>query len=258
MICKICNSKTEKKFSVKILHNYDAEYFQCAKCGFLFAADPYWLDEAYKSAINISDTGIMGRNLHFSKVVSVIIYFLFNKDGKFLDYAGGYGIFTRLMRDIGFDFYWHDPYCKNLLSRGFEYNASMKEEIKVITAFEVFEHLVNPINEIKKMLDISPNIFFSTELLSNPVPGPEEWWYFGFEHGQHVSFYSHKTLIFIAEKFGLYFYSYRDVHLFTKRNLSFSLFKILILLSKFGLFSYVKRNLKSKTWDDHLLFAKRE
>jgi len=52
----------------------------------------------------------MSRNISSSKITAVILFFLFKKFGKFLDFGGGYGIFTRLMRDIGFDFYWYDPH----------------------------------------------------------------------------------------------------------------------------------------------------
>ncbi len=256
MTCKICGSKAEKKFDAKVMYKYDAEYFYCSKCGFLFAGNPYWLGEAYQSAINISDTGIMIRNLYFSKVVSTLIYFLFDKNKEFVDYAGGYGIFTRLMRDAGFNFYWQDLHCENLLSRGFEYRSESHKNVELVTAFEVFEHLVNPLEEIKKMLGISNNLVFSTLLLSKPIPEPRDWWYYGFEHGQHISFYSKNALNFIAQKFGLHFYSYKDVHLFTKRKLNESLLKTLIIFSKRGLYSYVKRNLKSKIWDDHLLLQK--
>jgi len=256
MICRICNSGTETLFKALLLNKYEVQYYKCNRCGYLYTEEPYWLEESYKSAINIYDTGILERNLYYSKVVSVLIYFLFNKDGKFVDYAGGYGIFTRLMRDIGFDFYWYDPYSQNLLARGFEYKKSLNKEFELITAFEVFEHLVNPLDEIEKMFDISENIIFSTILLPNPTPKPKNWWYYGFEHGQHISFFSDDTLKFIAKKLGLFFYSYKDVHLLTKRKINNFLFKRLILFSKIGLFSYIKRNLTSKTWEDHLLLKK--
>jgi len=38
-----------------------------------------------------------------------------NPDGIFLDYAAGYGLFVRLMRDAGYNFRWSDLYCQNLL-----------------------------------------------------------------------------------------------------------------------------------------------
>lgn len=256
MNCKICKNVANILFQETILNKYRIKYYHCGKCGFLQTEDPYWLNESYKSAINISDTGIMERNLYYSKVVSVLLYFFFNRKAKFLDYAGGYGIFTRLMRDIGFDFYWQDLHCDNLISRGFEYNPELTKNVELLTAFEVFEHLVNPFEEIRKMIEISGNIVFSTQILPSQPPEPKQWWYYGFEHGQHVSFYSHKSLSFIAEKMGLNFYSYKDVHMFTKKNFSYSLFKSLILLTKLGLFLYVKKKLKSKTWEDHLLFTK--
>jgi hypothetical protein len=253
MICKICGSKAEKRFDVKVIRKYDAEYFYCNECGFLFASNPFWLDEAYQSAINISDTGIMGRNIYFSKLVSLIIYFFFDKKGKFVDYAGGYGIFTRLMRDIGLDFYWQDPYCENLLARGFEYDSLSKEEINLITAFEVFEHLVDPLDEIDKMLKISNNIVFSTVLLPSQIPAPGEWWYYGLDHGQHVSFYSEKTIKVISKHFNLNLYSFGDIFVFTKKELSSFVLSLIQFLFHFGLFSVVSFKIKSKTDSDFRL-----
>ncbi|MBK7438832.1 MAG: hypothetical protein IPK94_03535 [Saprospiraceae bacterium] len=52
------------------------------------------------------------------------------------------------MRDYGFDYYWSDNYCQNLLARGFE--AKQNEYFDAITAFELFEHILNPLEEVKK------------------------------------------------------------------------------------------------------------
>ena len=57
------------------------------------------------------------------------------------------------------------------------------------------------------MLKISKNILFTTTLLPSPVPKPGTWWYYGLEHGQHVSFYSLETLQSIAKHFNLHFFS---------------------------------------------------
>jgi len=65
-------------------------------------------------------------------------------------------------------------------------------KIDVITAFEIFEHFVNPLEDLEKIFSISHNVIFSTELLPNPVPKPNEWWYYGLEHGQHISFTQNK------------------------------------------------------------------
>ena len=188
--------------------------------------------------------------------MSILIYFFYDRGKKFLDYAGGYGIFTRMMRDVGFDFYWDDPFCENTLAKGFEYNSSDINSIQLLTAFEVFEHLVNPVNELEKMLKISKNIVFSTILIPDPLPKPDEWWYYAFEHGQHISFYSKKTLEILAGKFNLHFYGYKELFLFTEKKFSRIIFNSVMSLNKIGLFMFVKKLLKSKTMGDHFYLIK--
>lgn len=252
MICKICNSNTQQVFTSKILKKYDVKYFKCNSCGYLFTGEPFWLDEAYSRSINLSDTGLLDRNIYFSKVLSVIIFFCFNKNGTFLDYAGGYGVFTRLMRDIGFDFYWHDPFTKNLFANGFEVDLDSNQRFELLTAFEVFEHLIYPKGELEKMLQFSDTIVFSTELMRQEIPDPEEWWYYGFNHGQHVSFYTEKTLKTLANQYKLNYYNVEGVHILTKRNLNRTFLVLMKKLRNYGLYQIVKKLSKGKTFSDHL------
>jgi hypothetical protein len=251
LLCKVCGQTVSHQFSVKILNKYVGDYYKCSNCLFLFAGDPFWLKEAYKNPINLTDTGLVNRNISFHKILSVLIYLLYDRQGRFLDYAGGYGIFTRLMRDTGFDFYWYDLYCENLMAKGFEYDMNLNEKIEVLTAFEVLEHLENPIPEIEKMLTYSHNIILSTELLPFPIPDPENFWYYGFDHGQHISFYSPATLIFIARKFGLNYYNLGSLHLFTPKIFSLIYLKSLKKTAKL-LYPFIKLNMKSRMFDDHL------
>jgi hypothetical protein len=249
MICKICNSNTQQVFTSKILKKYDVKYFKCNNCGYLFTEEPFWLEEAYSRSINLSDTGLLDRNIYFSKVLSVLIYFCFNKNGSFLDNAGGYGVFTRLMRDVGYNFYWHDRYTQNLFANGFEKDLKSDSRFEMITAFEVFEHLVNPKEDIEKMLQLSDTIVFSTELLPKEIPDPKEWWYYGFNHGQHISFYTENTLMMIASNLKLNYYRFSNLHILTKIRIS--AFKI--FLNKFyniGLSQFVKKNMISKIQSD--------
>lgn len=252
MICKICNYESKNIFSAKIIKKYNINYFYCDNCGFLFTEEPYWLKEAYNSAINISDTGIMNRNINFSIIASNIIYYFFDYKKTFLDYAGGYGIFVRLMRDIGFDFKWQDNFSQNLLARGFEY--CQNDKIDLITAFEVFEHFVNPIEEIEKILNISKNILFSTTLLPKIIPNSNDWWYYGLNHGQHISFYSLKTFKYLAKKYNLNYYSDgKSIHFLTNKKINPILFKFFISKFKIIFCLLIKIKLKSKIWKDHLL-----
>jgi Methyltransferase domain len=248
MNCRICEKETGKSFEGNMLNKHMISYFYCNNCGFLQTEEAYWLKEAYKDPINMTDTGIIQRNIWLSKVTSSLIFFLFDKSAKFLDFAGGYGIFTRLMRDRSFDFYWHDPYTENIFAKGFEYQK--KEEIDLLTTFESFEHFVEPMKEIQKITEISSNILFTTELLPNPIPEPDKWWYYGLEHGQHIGFYSIKTLNYIAKKFNLRFYTNgKDVHLFTKKKINKVLFFCLLKFHKvFAVLS--QKGMSSKTIED--------
>jgi len=253
MKCKICNQENKSIFNGIILNKYDIQYYHCSKCNFMQTEEPYWIAEAYSESINIQDTGYIHRNLLFSSKLTILLSLFFNKQGVFLDYAGGYGVFVRLMRDIGFDFCWDDKFTQNMFVKGFEYDSLIK--IEAITTFESFEHFVEPLDEIEKMLSISKNIIFSTELLPSNVPKTEDWWYYGIAHGQHISFYSIKTFEFIAKKYDLKYINLGNLHILTEKQIS--KFKLQILkFTRLGLHKYLQKKLKSKTWDDYLKMSK--
>ena len=67
--------------------------------------------------------------------------FFYKKNEKFLDYGGGSGLFVRLMREKGFNFYYYYKYSLNIFAKGFEVDLKNNFSFEVITVFEVFEHL---------------------------------------------------------------------------------------------------------------------
>jgi hypothetical protein len=216
MNCKICKIENNEIFKWTVLWKYNVSYFHCENCWFLQTEEPYWLEECYNSPIDSQDTWILIRNSYLSKITSIVIKFFFDSQASFLDYAWGFWIFTRIMRDIWFDYYWTDKYASNLLARWFEYSW---QNIELISTFESFEHFVEPLKDVENILKISKNILFTTELLPNHIPKPDEWWYYWLAHWQHVSFYSTKTLFFIANKYHLNFYSnWSNIHLLTNKK----------------------------------------
>ena len=106
---------------------------------------------AYSEAINDSDPGIMARNLANRNIVLATLFTLGQLDERVIDCAGGYGILVRLLRDLGIDAFWSDLYCKNLVARGFEYATGVG--CGLVTAFESFEHYVNPSAELDRLFD---------------------------------------------------------------------------------------------------------
>lgn len=221
MKSKITNGETEFLFSTNVLGKYNVKYYRCIETGFIQTEDPYWLDEAYSSAIASLDLGLLYRNIKLVDATKKILTNNFNVEKKFLDYAGGYGIFTRLMRDNGYDFYHHDKFCENIFAKYFELeNAYETKGFETLTAFEVFEHLTNPLEEISAMLEFSNSILFSTELVPvKKIESPADWWYFVPETGQHISFYTKKSLDKIGEILGLQVFSNNaNLHLLTRRK----------------------------------------
>lgn len=204
------------------MEKYPVKYIQCSMCEFIQTEKPYWLDEAYASAITSIDVGLVFRNVHFSNTMPSILDSFSNMNDAYLDYGGGYGMFVRMMRDKGYNFYLQDKYAENLFAKRFTINDFPgSEKFMALTAFEVFEHLENPMDELHKMFALSDTLIFSTELQpQNNFKDSSEWWYFMPETGQHISFYSLKALEFIANRFDCKLYSNgTNLHLLTKQHL---------------------------------------
>ena len=216
MKCKICGSDSDLFGEAIVLEKHRACFYRCRDCGFIQVQDPHWLAEAYDEAITKSDIGLAGRNFKRSRQTGQLLTACFDAGGRFVDFGGGYGLFVRLMRDQGFDFYRYDPLCPNLFADRFD--ADPDAAYDLLTAWEVFEHLEDPLAEIEKMASLSRTLFFSTNLLPRTPRNLDDWWYYGLEHGQHISFYSERTLQVIAGTFGLQLgYSNGFLHLLSDR-----------------------------------------
>jgi len=221
--CKVCANETKILFKTTVLNKYNVQYFKCINCGFIQTEEPYWLEEAYSSAIALLDIGVVSRNLEFSSLSENLIINHFNPHAKFIDYGGGYGLFVRLMRDKGFDFYRQDSFCENIFAEYFDCtDLAENTEFELLTTFEVFEHLKKPHSDIKKMFGYSNSILFSTVLVpSEAISSPDDWWYFVPETGQHIAFYTLASLGVIAQKNNCYLYSNKkNLHLLSQKKIN--------------------------------------
>jgi len=199
--CRLCGSGAVPLFEKTLLGRHRAVYFQCGACGLTQTEEPTWLDEAYASPIAAADTGVLARNLGARRLVATFLHLMGVRDEIGLDYAGGYGLFVRLMRDAGFSFYWSDPFAANLFARGFEWRPE-RGAPRVVTAFEVMEHWVRPLAEFRALAALGPDwIVTSTELHSGERPSPD-WHYLVPETGQHVAFYRPETLARLGREAG--------------------------------------------------------
>lgn len=242
-------------FEAFVLKKHAALYEMCNGCNFLRARNPTWLAEAYSSAIAAADTGLVMRNISVALKISSALFWLFGErgEGPYLDAAGGYGMLVRMMRDAGFNFYWSDRYCENLMARGFEYSPAIGS-CRTVTAIEVMEHLTDPLEFVASTLQESgaESLIFTTELHEG-FPPKQDWWYYTFPTGQHVAFYSYGTLVTLGHKLGLNFISANGLHVLSRKHMSLRKLRwatnpVFARVSSL----MIRRLLGSRTWTDHL------
>lgn len=205
--CKVCQEPAAAYASVEVRNSHKTEIFACSVCGFVYLEPVYWLEEAYRIPITPLDVGYVSRNLAAARYLSRLLGDKTVRSNFFVDFGGGCGLLVRLMRDRGFRFHLYDRYKQNIFAWNCDADPSTFGSYRAVTAIEVFEHLPDPATEIREMLNFGNTIIFTTELCPNPKPLPEEWWYFGLEHGQHVSFYTESSLKTIAKRHGLVYRS---------------------------------------------------
>ena len=222
--CKVCDGLSVFFGQTDVLKKYRVHYFRCEECGFIQTEGPYWLEEAYSSAIASQDVGIMHRNLVNRELTSAVLNLLFPKASNAVDFGAGHGVFVRLMRDRGFNFFWSDLHAVNDYARGFEVQEGATYDF--LTAFEVLEHLADPVSDLSRLMELSDNVFVSTCIVPQPSPGLGDWWYYLPSTGQHISFYTTESLHRLAARFGRQLLTCGSYHLFTREPQSDLLYKL--------------------------------
>ena len=119
-------------------------------------------------------------------------------------------------------------HCDNLFAQGFEASPPSEARYAILSAFEVFEHLPDPVGEMDNMVAFADQIIFSTELIPKPAHTPGTWWYYAPEHGQHISFYTQDALERLARRFNLHFVTNGTIHMFSKLKVSYQFYKYIM------------------------------
>src|SRR6185503_13818540 len=120
----------------------------------------------YSAAVAATDTGVIERNRMTARLTMLVGRIIRLKPSSpCLDYGGGAGVLVRMMRDAGFNFHWNDRYATNVYAVGFSGEPSAPYEL--VTAFEVFEHLVAVQEEIATLLASKPRCVLIGTTLHN-------------------------------------------------------------------------------------------
>jgi hypothetical protein len=214
--CLACGSPATAHQSV-LIRGRETDLFRCPKCGMFFFPQPTWLPEVYAEPISDLDIGLPLRCINHARIAEAIIRAERMQERPHLDWAGGYGLLTRLVRDRGLDMRHYEEYADNIFARGFE--GGLGSSYGAITAIEVFEHLEQPLAALTALSEAADMVIVSTELVPAGMTDLGSWWYVG-PCGQHIAFFTEAALRAMADQCGYQLTSNgKSIHVFHRRRL---------------------------------------
>ncbi|MBU3610056.1 methyltransferase domain-containing protein [Polynucleobacter wuianus] len=194
--CRLCGGSAQSSFEQKILNKYQISYYLCDECGSLQTEKPFWLHEAYDPFNERFDTGQLIRSINNAAFLSAIVSYLQLENELLVDYGCGSGLLTRLLRDIGLNAWGFDSYSAPRLALGFQ-KASL-DGAGIINLCEVAEHFENPAQSFDELFANKPELLIvQTGIFEKSDPN---WFYLALDHGQHIFFYSHKSIEYLARR----------------------------------------------------------
>jgi hypothetical protein len=167
------------------------------------------------------------------------------------------------LRDRGVDAYWNDKYSKNLLAMGFDFKHDFKPD--AVVAFEVMEHLVDPLETVSEIMNMTDCFIFSTLTVPHVnFTNNKDWWYFVPESGQHVFLSSEKALRTLAETLGCRYKRIHKMHVIYRGN-TFNFPNPLLLVRSLGTMVLDRMSVAmsqgfgyaSKVWSDNAMLKER-
>ena len=186
--------------------NMPVTYLRCTDCGFLFTRDfDNWShadfgEKIYNAEYARVDPDFAERRPNGNAAFIAQKFGTYRQKIRILDYGGGEGRMMDVLRAEGFRHVnTYDPFSS-------KHNVSDGQKYDLITAFEVFEHVPDPIatmQDITKRLKPEALMLFSTLLQPDDLAETGlDWWYVGPRNG-HISLHSKKSLAVLLKRFGL-------------------------------------------------------
>lgn len=201
LACRLCGGTGRHIFNKTLLGHIDVAYYRCEACGSQQTEVPYWLDEAYAIEGVHIDVGSGSRTLkNWLGAATLLDQLGVDRQAVGVDFGAATGLFARLMRDVGYNFHSYDKYALPSFTNYFLLKENELSRAKIITCFEVFEHLPEPARTLEQILGADADfVLFTTWFCDNQ---DEDWIYYLPECGQHVFFYAQGALRDFAARFG--------------------------------------------------------
>jgi hypothetical protein len=203
----------ENKGKVLPLAGEPVYYCLCPACGFLFAPEflawprERFLERIYNADYGEVDPEYLDKRPQQNRAILAEMFDAHKGRFSHLDFGGGDGHLSRLLRQDGWDSTSWDPFldpASSLDGRTFD----------LITAFEVFEHAPDPHAMMRQLTSAAHDdtfVFFSTFVHDRAVRpnGRLDWWYVAPRNGQ-VSIFSRHSLALLGDHYGFRHGSFTD------------------------------------------------
>jgi SAM-dependent methyltransferase len=181
-------------------------YVICRQCGFAHAPEftAWTADDFAREIYNDGYAAVDPDHLETRPRVnaeSLLASFARHRPARHLDYGGGAGLLSQLLREAGWDSACYDPFFDS------GDLAATPGTFQLLTCYEVFEHVAD-VRQLAATLAalLAPDglILFSTlvsdgELKAGLAPA---WWYAAPRNG-HISLHSSRSLALLGQQQGL-------------------------------------------------------
>ena len=197
MKCRLCGDTAKRVYEAEL-------YYQCPTCDLIFLPEkelpsPQREKERYEEHDNNHQNEGYVRMFDDFIERAVEPYIEFESEKLALDFGCGHGpVLADLMKKRGLEVDLYDPYF-------YPEDIFESKKYDLITSTEVFEHLTDPYFEIKRLVDSLKDDGLFSIMTHFHSTGPDfdldQWWYT--YDSTHITFYSWKTMEWIAEEFSL-------------------------------------------------------
>ena len=212
MNCLICSNKTEEFLDEKS----NIRYFECKKCNFMMKSKDSFVDfneqkKRYDLHQNSED------NLEYREYFNRFIDFILpsiEKPKSALDFGcGATSLLSKILEEKNINCNFYDPiyYPDNLYDKSYD----------LIVSIEVFEHLHNPRETFKTLVDkLNPNGYLAIQTAFYPKDRDKFLkWYYKLDP-THIIFFSPKTFEKLAKEFELEVIKYDKKQMILMRKFS--------------------------------------
>lgn len=198
-----------------LLSGVPVYYFLCGVCGFCFAPEfLQWSLKDFEHRIYNDDYVLIDPDYLSDRPEqnAKVLQSLFGETKgqiRHLDYGGGNGLMSKLLREKQWDSVSYDPFIDREIA-----TVSDLGKFNLITAYEVLEHVPDVqqlLDDLLLLLDERGVLLFTTLLSDNNIKPNERltWWYASPRNG-HISLYSKESLCHLAVRANMNFGSFSE------------------------------------------------